>query len=176
MNRVKNCVFLVRKWSFTTFNIVNIRKMWEKTRSMTRKKVIRNFYPENGNFSPKKVIQKSWVAKIFLVPPKLGARSPPLVFRSSFLFLCHWILACFFYTTEVSAPIHSNPFFNTVGLGLALVSTNLWSQRRSRGAHGAEISIQFLPWPGFAPQTSLTWQSKAQSLAHEQPTVSTSQN
>src|SRR6218665_3837223 len=57
MNRVKNCVFLVRKWSYTTFNIVNIRKMWEKkgkirrTRSMTKKKLIRNFYPENGNFS-----------------------------------------------------------------------------------------------------------------------------
>src|SRR6218665_1304611 len=44
MNRVKNCVFLVRKWSYTTFNIVNIRKMWEKkgkirrTRSMTKKR------------------------------------------------------------------------------------------------------------------------------------------
>src|SRR6218665_2647324 len=57
MNRVKNCVFLVRKWSYTTFNIVNIRKMWEKkrkirkTRSMTKKG---HFYPENGNFFPKK--------------------------------------------------------------------------------------------------------------------------
>src|SRR6218665_3275087 len=44
MNRVKNCVFLVRKLSYTTFNIVNIRKMWEKkgkirrTRSMTKKR------------------------------------------------------------------------------------------------------------------------------------------
>src|SRR6218665_1189682 len=74
MNRVKNCVFLVRKWSYTTFNIVglNIRKMWEKkgkirrTRSMTKKKVIRNFYPEIG---PR---------KNFLVPPKFGARSPPM--------------------------------------------------------------------------------------------------
>src|SRR6218665_1096570 len=58
MNRVKNGVFLVRKWSYTTFNIVNIRKMWEKkgkipkTKSMTKKKVIRNFYPENGNINP----------------------------------------------------------------------------------------------------------------------------
>src|SRR6218665_3893856 len=38
MNRMKNCVFLVRKWSYTTFNIVNIRKMWERTRSMTKKR------------------------------------------------------------------------------------------------------------------------------------------
>src|SRR6218665_3522955 len=44
MNRVKNCVFLVRKWSYTTFNTVNIRKMWEKkgeirrTRLMTKKR------------------------------------------------------------------------------------------------------------------------------------------
>src|SRR6218665_358733 len=78
MNRVKNCVFLVRKWSYTTFNIVNIRKMWEKkgkirrTRSMTKKKVIRKFtlkmeiFPEIG---PR---------KNFLVPPKFGARSPPM--------------------------------------------------------------------------------------------------
>src|SRR6218665_1511109 len=33
MNRVKNGVFLVRKWSYTTFNIVNIRKMWGKRSS-----------------------------------------------------------------------------------------------------------------------------------------------
>ena len=29
-------------------------------------------------FFPKNVIQKFWSAKIFSVPPKLGARSPPL--------------------------------------------------------------------------------------------------
>src|SRR6218665_2574011 len=78
MNRVKNCVFLVRKWSYTTFNIVNIRKMWEKkekirrTRSMTKKKSSEIFtlkmeiFPEIG---PR---------KNFLVPPKFGARSPPM--------------------------------------------------------------------------------------------------
>src|SRR6218665_1769556 len=59
MNRVKNGVFLVRKWSYMTFNIVNIRKMWEKkgkiqrTRSMTKKKVIRNFYPKMDIFTLK---------------------------------------------------------------------------------------------------------------------------
>src|SRR6218665_678998 len=69
MNRVKNCVFLVRKWSYTTFNIVNIRKMWEKkgkirrTRSMTKKRSSEIFtlkmeiFPEIG---PR---------KNFLVPP-----------------------------------------------------------------------------------------------------------
>src|SRR6218665_1850305 len=36
MNRVKNCVFLVRKWSYTIFNIVNIRKMWEKKGKIRR--------------------------------------------------------------------------------------------------------------------------------------------
>src|SRR6218665_1394513 len=69
MNRVKNCVFLVRKWSYTTFNTVNIRKMWEKkekirrTRSMTKKKSSEIFtlkmeiFPEIG---PR---------KNFVVPP-----------------------------------------------------------------------------------------------------------
>src|SRR6218665_398071 len=78
MNRVKNCVFLVRKWSYTTFNIVNIRKMWEKkgkirrTKSMTKKRSSEIFtlkidiFPEIG---PR---------KNFLVPPKFGARSPPM--------------------------------------------------------------------------------------------------
>jgi len=63
---------------YTTFNTVNIRKMWEKkgkirrTRPMTKKKVIRNFYPGNGNFS------WNWAAKKFFGPPKFGARSPPM--------------------------------------------------------------------------------------------------
>src|SRR6218665_37438 len=77
MNRVKNCVFLVRKWSYTTFNIVNIRKMWEKkgkirrTRSMTKKRSSEMFtlkieiFPEIG---PRKIF---W-------SPKFGARSPPM--------------------------------------------------------------------------------------------------
>ena len=74
----ENGGFLVRKWSYTTFNIVNIRKMWEKkgkirrTKSMTKKKVIRNFYPENGHFPE----IGPW--KFFWVPPKFGARSPPM--------------------------------------------------------------------------------------------------
>src|SRR6218665_6886 len=71
MNRVKNCVFLVRKWSYTTFNIVNIRKRWEKkgkirrTRSMTKKRSSEMFtlkmeiFPEIG---PRKK---------FLVPPQI---------------------------------------------------------------------------------------------------------
>ena len=44
----KKGVFLVRKGSYTTFNIAKIRKIW----SMTNK-VIRNFSRENGNFLPK---------------------------------------------------------------------------------------------------------------------------
>ena len=48
MNRVKNCVFLVRKWWYTTFNIVNIRKRKGKSKERGRwlkKKVIRNLRP-----------------------------------------------------------------------------------------------------------------------------------
>src|SRR6218665_1276243 len=86
MNRVKNGVFLVRKWSYRTFNIVNIRKMWEKkgkiqrTMSMTKKKVIRNFYPENGHFYPEKwkFSLKLGRENFFWSPPKFGARSPPM--------------------------------------------------------------------------------------------------
>src|SRR6218665_2660886 len=75
MNRVKNCVFLVRKWSF---NIVNIRKMWEKkgkiprTRSMTKKRSSEIFTQKMGIFP------EIGPRKNFLVPPKFGARSPPM--------------------------------------------------------------------------------------------------
>src|SRR6218665_109438 len=78
MNRVKNCVFLVRKCSYTTFNIVNKRKMWEKkgkirrTRSMTKKRSSEIFTLKMEIFF------KLGRKKIFLVPPKFGARSPPM--------------------------------------------------------------------------------------------------
>jgi|SRR6218665_252343 len=39
---------------------------------MTKKKVIRNFYPENGNFFLK-------LGEKFFGPPKFGARSPPML-------------------------------------------------------------------------------------------------
>ena len=79
MNRVKYCFFLVRKWSYTTFNIVNIRKIWEKkgkirrTRSMTKKKGHQKFLPWKWKFFLKLGREKK-----FLVPPKFGARSPPM--------------------------------------------------------------------------------------------------
>ena len=44
-------------WSDTTFNIVKIRKIWEKkgeNPENLEKKVIRNFGRENGNFFRKK--------------------------------------------------------------------------------------------------------------------------
>src|SRR6218665_582956 len=71
MNRVKNFVFLVRKWSYTTFNTVNIRKMREKkgkirrTRLMTKKRSSEIFtlkmeiFPEIGP------------QKIFWPPPQI---------------------------------------------------------------------------------------------------------
>jgi len=64
----KKNVFLVRKGSYTTFNIGKIReKKWKirKTRSMT-KKGHKKFLPWKGKFFPEKtVIQKSWSAKKF---------------------------------------------------------------------------------------------------------------
>src|SRR6218665_2262266 len=71
MNRVKNDGFLVRKWSYTTFNIVNIRKCEKrKGKSEERSSEIltlkMDIFPEIG---PR---------KNFLVPPKFGARSPPM--------------------------------------------------------------------------------------------------
>src|SRR6218665_13859 len=36
MNRVKNCVFLVRKWSYTTFNIVNVGNLGSNLGSLDR--------------------------------------------------------------------------------------------------------------------------------------------
>src|SRR6218665_2659053 len=80
MNRVKKGAFLVRKWSYTTFNIVNIRKMWEK-KGKIRKWSSEIFTLKMEIFPEKNVIQKSWAAKIFLGLPKYGARSPPMIFR-----------------------------------------------------------------------------------------------
>jgi len=51
------------------------------------KKVIRNFRRENGNLFRKNVIQKPWSARNFSVPPKVGARSPPLMISVALLFL-----------------------------------------------------------------------------------------
>src|SRR6218665_3131963 len=48
--------------------------------NLEKKGKIRNTWRENGNFSRKNVFQKSWSAKNFL-PPKLGARSPPVDFK-----------------------------------------------------------------------------------------------
>ena len=111
-NRVKNCVFLVRKWSYTTFNIVNTWKMWEKKEKSEEpgrwlKKVIRNFYPENGNFS------WNWAAKNFFSPPKFGARSPPmglvvLVFKQinkAITFLYMQMIVTSLFQHSVSLPL-----------------------------------------------------------------------
>src|SRR6218665_974892 len=86
MNRVKNGGFLVRKWSYTTFNIVNIRKMREKkgkirrTKSMTKKRSSEIFtlkmdiFPEIG---PR---------KNFLVPPQIRRQVSAHEHRNSFTF------------------------------------------------------------------------------------------
>jgi len=64
----------VRKGSYTTFNIVKIRKIWEKkgkirkTWSMTKKRSSEIFAVKTGIFCGKNVIQKSWSAKKMSVP------------------------------------------------------------------------------------------------------------
>ena len=84
MNRVKNDGFLVRKWSYTTFNIVNIRKMCEKkgkirkTWLMTKKRSSEIFAVKMEIFPEKDGHSEILVREIFFRPPKLGARSPPL--------------------------------------------------------------------------------------------------
>jgi len=58
----------------------------ENTENSRLKKVIRHFWTLNGNF-PKKVIRKFGLRYFFSVPPKLGAKSPPMGLRiSSMLF------------------------------------------------------------------------------------------
>ena len=80
MNRVKNGGFLVRKWSYTAFNIVNIRKMWEKkgkirrTKSMTKKKGHQKFLPWKWTF-----FLKLGREKIFLSPPNSAPGLRPCV-------------------------------------------------------------------------------------------------
>jgi len=45
---------------------------------MTKKQVIRNFGRENGIFFLKKPHSEILVCETFSLPPKLGARSPPM--------------------------------------------------------------------------------------------------
>src|SRR6218665_2369701 len=67
--------FLVRKGSYTTFNRVKIRKIWEKkgkirkTRSTTKKRSSEISTVKMEIFSEKNIIQKSWSVKILCVLP-----------------------------------------------------------------------------------------------------------
>src|SRR6218665_234398 len=98
MNRVKNCVFLVRKWSYTTFNIVNIRKMWEKkgkirrTRPMTKKRSSEIFtlkmeiFPEIG---PR---------KFFFGPPQIRRQVSAHDHHHYYYHLCKYEIYHFTFT------------------------------------------------------------------------------
>ena len=108
LNRVKKGAFLVRKGSYTTFCIVQTRKMCEKkgkirkTRSMTKRRSSKIFAVKMEIFSEKNVIQKSWSAKKFSVPPN----SAPLRFSRIIFLLRHpWrrSVASSFGTTIFSA-------------------------------------------------------------------------
>ena len=63
-----------------------------------------------GIFSEKNLIQKSWSAKKFFHPPKLGARSPPLHTRS-------------FYSIGPSLWNHLPPHFRSLILSASLSSS-----------------------------------------------------
>ena len=76
----------MRKGTYTTFNIVKTRKIWEKkgkirkTRSTTKKRSSEIFTLKMEICTQKIVIQKSWTARNVFRPPKFGARSPPLIY------------------------------------------------------------------------------------------------
>src|SRR6218665_1080483 len=61
--------------------------------------------------------------------------------------------SCFFFTTDVSAPIRSTLQLLTFSVSLQawdwLCCPLLWSQRRNSGAHGTEISIQISALSGL---------------------------
>src|SRR6218665_1534831 len=97
MNRVKNFVFLVRKWSYTTFNTVNIRKMREKkgkirrTRSMTKKRSSEIFtlkmeiFPEIGPRKNFLVPQNSALGLRPCISPRLfHSKLKTLLFGNSY--------------------------------------------------------------------------------------------
>src|SRR6218665_2205481 len=111
MNRVKNCVFLVRKWSYTTFNKVNIRKMWEKkektrrTRSMAKKRSSKIF---------------TLKMKIF---PEIGPRKnffgPPQIPRQVSAHVLHKRAGFYLFPYKIYRPMpHCR--HNKVGLGLLM--------------------------------------------------------
>src|SRR6218665_1907842 len=77
-------VFILRKGSYTTFNVAKIRKIWEKKGKIRKnwsmtKKGHQKCWPSKWKFFQKK--PNSWSAKKFSVPPKLGARSSPVGYR-----------------------------------------------------------------------------------------------
>src|SRR6218665_636597 len=78
-------VSLVWKGSYTTFNTVKIWKIWEKIRkirktwSVTKKRSSEILAVKMEIFSERNVISEILVHKKFFRPPKLSARSPPLV-------------------------------------------------------------------------------------------------
>src|SRR6218665_1947338 len=69
MNRVKNCVFLVRKLSYTTFNIVNIRKMWEKKEKIRRTRLMTKNRSSEIFTLKMEIFPEIGLRKIFWVPP-----------------------------------------------------------------------------------------------------------
>ena len=77
-------VVVVRKGSYTTLNIVkdteNLGEERENLKNLANEKRSSEILAVKMEiFSDKNVIQKFWLAKNVCVPPKLGARSPPLV-------------------------------------------------------------------------------------------------
>ena len=68
----KRCFSCEERVIYTAFNIVKIRKIWEKKGKIRKTRCIRNFYPENGSFSRKKTsFNKSWAAKKNFRPPQI---------------------------------------------------------------------------------------------------------
>src|SRR6218665_106298 len=80
-----------------------------------------------------------------------------LVSFHSLFFICHWISFVFLLynrliCTHSVEPLLTHFLGEFPGLGLALVP-DVVVPEEEHGCHGAEISIQILPWPGFEPRT-----------------------
>src|SRR6218665_3551851 len=78
--------------------------------------------------------------------------------------------SCFFFRTDVFAPHRSTLHLLTISVSFQnwdwLWYPMLWSQRRSRVAHEAEISFQISALAGFGP---MTLQSDGRERYHSTP-------
>src|SRR6218665_4185078 len=107
MNRVKKVVFLVRKWSYTTFNIVKIRKIWEKKGKIRKTWSITKKTRSSEIFAVKMEIFSEKNTSFRNLGPRKSFPSP----RNSAPGLLHWSESSSYYVEE---PELSNVVMYTI--------------------------------------------------------------